>query len=181
MAHDRTDDDAAATVPPTASIPSGDNSVWADVSPLLQSACQGPFPLFSHLLHGISHRYHSQLNSTEPKGFQFHFPCLLSFSIAAIYHYSNANTTWSLHFYLHFWINQWCCGCSFVFSLLSATWICVFYELGNASRGVYVYIVWFADCIDACIHTYCGVWLVVVYFFWCWIARSSRGRAHSRQ
>lgn len=80
-----------------------------------------------------------------------------------------------------FWINQWCCGCSFVFSLLSATWICVFYELGNASRGVYVYIVWFADCIDACIHTYCGVWLVVVYFFWCWIARSSRGRAHSRQ
>jgi len=39
---DRADEAATTTVqsrPPR--IPSGDNSVWADVSPLLHAACQG--------------------------------------------------------------------------------------------------------------------------------------------
>ena len=40
-------DDAAAEVfvPERTSIPSGDDSVWADVSPLLESACKGSFLL----------------------------------------------------------------------------------------------------------------------------------------
>ena len=46
-------DDAAAEVfvPERTSIPSGDDSVWADVSPLLESACKGSFLLaLTHFL-----------------------------------------------------------------------------------------------------------------------------------
>ncbi|XP_057419627.1 uncharacterized protein LOC130713831 isoform X2 [Lotus japonicus] len=63
MAHDRTDDDASANVPPTASIPSGDNSVWADVSPLLQSACQDLRE--GELIHGNNFNLYAAMSALE--------------------------------------------------------------------------------------------------------------------
>ena len=51
-------DDAAVevSIPECTTIPSGDDSVWADVSPLLESTCKGSFLLA--LTHFLSLAFH---------------------------------------------------------------------------------------------------------------------------
>jgi hypothetical protein len=57
-AFDRAADDAQTAVQSRPRIPSGDNSVWADVSPLLNAACQGPFSFFLLTNQGFTITFH---------------------------------------------------------------------------------------------------------------------------
>ncbi|KAK7330055.1 hypothetical protein VNO77_24240 [Canavalia gladiata] len=64
MAEDRSRNDEAATVlPPRASIPSGDNSVWADVSPLLQAASEDLQE--GELIHGDNFNLFAAMSALE--------------------------------------------------------------------------------------------------------------------
>ncbi|XP_061350749.1 uncharacterized protein LOC133295882 isoform X2 [Gastrolobium bilobum] len=62
MAEDRTDE-AATVPPPRTSIPSGDNFVWADVSPLLQAACQDLQE--GELIHGDNFNLFAAMSALE--------------------------------------------------------------------------------------------------------------------
>ncbi|XP_027330807.1 N-alpha-acetyltransferase 35, NatC auxiliary subunit isoform X3 [Abrus precatorius] len=62
MAEDRSDE-AATTVPPGSSIPSCDNSVWADVSPLLHAACQDLQE--GELIHGDNFNLFAAMSALE--------------------------------------------------------------------------------------------------------------------